>query len=155
MPQIWLPFRPQFLGFVVLVGLISCTPPKPVVDKSSPETIAVLQNLATNIIAPAFTTFASESATLKDALDNLAQSPSDEAPRIAAQEAWKTTMRAWQTVEVLQLGPAGSSLKTTGGANLRDEIYSWPTTSNCRVDQEVVKNEFNEDDFFSSRLIRR
>ena len=140
-------------GSLVLLGLICCTPPQTGGDAASPQTTALLHNLASTIIAPAYVTFADEAATLNDALHELAATPTDEAAKIDAQHGWKTTMEAWQNIEVLQVGPAGSSLKTTGGANLRDEIYSWPTVSNCRVDQEIVKNEFTNADFFTSRLI--
>ena len=34
----------------------------------------------------------------------------------------------------MQLGPAGSSLSAVAGADIRDEIYSWPTINPCRID---------------------
>ena len=62
-------------------------------------------------------------------------------------------MAAWQRVEVMQLGPAGASLTAVGGADLRDEIYSWPTTNACRVDQETAEEAWDDADFFEVNLV--
>lgn len=77
----------------------------------------------------------------------------DSAAQAEAQTAWWTLMEAWQEVELLQLGPAGASLTTVAGADLRDQVYSWPTVNRCRVDQETVYAEWAEPDFFETRLV--
>ncbi|MDP2310403.1 MAG: imelysin family protein [Pseudomonadota bacterium] len=71
----------------------------------------------------------------------------------AAQAAWWGLMEAWQEVEVLQIGPAASSLTAAGGADLRDSVYSWPTVNRCRVDQETVEAAWDDADFFSTNLV--
>lgn len=76
-----------------------------------------------------------------------------EAAQLAAQEAWWALMEAWQEVELLQLGPAASSLTAVAGADLRDEVYSWPTVNRCRVDQVTVEANWNEADFFEVSLV--
>ena len=76
------------------------------------------------------------------------------AEQTAAQEAWFAAMDAWQEVEVQQIGPAASSLFfAPGGADLRDEIYSWPTVNRCRVDQETVYATWTGADFFEKNLV--
>jgi predicted lipoprotein len=73
--------------------------------------------------------------------------------RAAAQEAWRAAMASWQEVEVMQIGPAGSSLTAVGGQDLRDEAYSWPTTNPCRVDQETVAAEWGTAGWFEAELV--
>ena len=53
----------------------------------------------------------------------------------------------------MQLGPAGSSLTTLGGEDLRDEVYSWPSVNACRVDQETVEAEWDDAGWFSDNLV--
>ncbi len=75
------------------------------------------------------------------------------AEREVAQLAWFEAMAAWQRVELLQVGPAASSLQAVGGLDLRDAIYSWPTVNPCRVDQETVEGAFTAPDFFEVELV--
>jgi predicted lipoprotein len=70
-----------------------------------------------------------------------------------AQTAWEDAMLVWQSIEMMQFGPVGTASATLGGKGLRDEIYSWPTTSPCAIDQEIVKNNFKTADYLDSKLI--
>lgn len=71
----------------------------------------------------------------------------------AARTAWKKVMTAVQRAEVMQVGPAATSMRT-GGLALRDELYSWPDAVNpCRVDQELVANQFRTPGFFGTVLV--
>lgn len=76
-----------------------------------------------------------------------------EAARAAAQASWHAAMAAWQELELMQLGPAGTSLSVVGGADLRDRIYAWPSLNRCRVDQETVTGAWSEAEFFSTSLV--
>ncbi|MEQ1570644.1 MAG: imelysin family protein, partial [Myxococcota bacterium] len=76
-----------------------------------------------------------------------------DAARAAAADQWTRVMDRWQEVEVMQLGPAGSSLTTVGGEDLRDAIYSWPTVNACRVDQETVYGTWAGAGFFTDNLV--
>jgi predicted lipoprotein len=53
----------------------------------------------------------------------------------------------------MQVGPAGSSLKFAGGQDIRDEIYSWPTTNPCRIDQKTVEDDWKDSDYFEKNLV--
>ena len=66
----------------------------------------------------------------------------DEVDRLAAQDAWREAMAAWQRAELMQVGPAGVMGVVAGGQDLRDEIYSWPLYNRCRVDQEIVQQDY-------------
>jgi predicted lipoprotein len=70
-----------------------------------------------------------------------------------AQEAWRAAMAVWQELEVMQIGPAASSLTAVAGEDLRDEIYSWPTVNPCRVDQETVYGGWSEAAFLQENLV--
>lgn len=77
-----------------------------------------------------------------------------DAAREAAQRAWFDLMTVWQELEVMQIGPAGSTAASVaGGADLRDAIYSWPSVNRCRVDQETVAAEWDAPDFFTTHLV--
>ena len=62
-------------------------------------------------------------------------------------------MSTWQELEVMQIGPAGSSLTEAGGLDLRDEMYSWPSINTCRVDQETVDEAWDASSFFTESLV--
>ena len=64
------------------------------------------------------------------------------------------TMAAWQELEGLQIGPAGSSLSTIGGQDLRDEIYSYPNVNRCRSDQETVEEAWDQTNLEVEKYIR-
>jgi len=76
-----------------------------------------------------------------------------DAEQLAAQDAFYAAMRAWQMVEVHQLGPAAPSGKAIGGEDIRDAAYSWPTVNPCRVDQETVAQAWDDPDFYSGNLV--
>ena len=63
-------------------------------------------------------------------------------------------MIAWQATEVLQR-PCGTDQTlepAVGAMGLRDEIYSWPTVNQCRVDPELVEAKFTDLGFFDQEL---
>lgn len=125
-------------------------------DDPSDVLDAVLADTGPAVVRPTLDRVASEAAILVERCDAWAtalRSGGDgETERTAAQEAWFATMDAWQEVEVQQIGPAASSLKP-GGADLRDEVYSWPTVNRCRVDQETVYGTWTGAGFFDANLV--
>ena len=91
--------------------------------------------------------------SLAEATSDWSADPTSTEARAAAQEAWASALAAWQETEVMQLGPAGDSLKFVGGQDLRDEIYSWPLTNPCMVDQRTARGEYAEATFFDDVLV--
>ncbi len=65
----------------------------------------------------------------------------------AAREAFEGAVLAWQACEMHLLGPAASSLSAVGGADRRDQVYSWPVDNPCRVDQVTAAGEHEALDF--------
>lgn len=125
-------------------------PPPPDFDRR-----ALLTSYTDRVVLPALRQFATDAATLVNATDAAAAAggSASSAELEAARAAWRTAMESWQIVELLQVGPAGSSTMVMGGQGLRDEIYSWPTVNPCRVDQETVSEDFTAADFFDRELV--
>lgn len=98
-----------------------------------------------------YANFDAELDALDTAVDAWAQEPTNE-NRIAAQQAWKSAIFAWQQAEVTQYGPAGAMSAVEGGEDLRDRIYSWPLTNTCRVDQELAAEGYAAAGFVDERI---
>lgn len=99
----------------------------------------ILASLANDVIVPTLSELATTSAALEAATATLAADPSD-ANRVAAQAAWIAAIDVAQRAELMHVGPGGMSGTTgvTGGMDLRDELYSWPLTNECLIDQRTV-----------------
>ncbi len=121
---------------------------------------ALIQSWANDVILPSYAAFVTDAIALRDAVASYNASMASDADAQEqalneAQDAWRLAMVQWQKNEALRMGPAGSSSVTgfKGGEDLRDKIYSWPTVSSCRVDQELVSREYDDDDFFQSETV--
>lgn len=112
----------------------------------------VLGNLGENVILATYVDFEAAAQTLEASAGSYADSL-DEADHQAAQAAWSDAMQIWQRAEMFQVGPAGAMGATVGGEDLRDQIYSWPLTNACRVDQELVEQNYADADAFGSEPI--
>ncbi|MEY3213717.1 MAG: hypothetical protein RIT28_4198 [Pseudomonadota bacterium] len=118
---------------------------------------ALLESAGPNVIVPALAETEAKALALDEALAGLeatlAAGDDPAADQLAAQEAWRAVMSSWQRVELMQLGPLGSSLTALGGEDLRDEVYSWPSVNPCRVDQVTADGSFAESAFFTESLV--
>jgi predicted lipoprotein len=103
----------------------------------------VLASLGQNVVVPRQQAFATLAASLETALMDAAM---DINAREAAQQAWRQAIDSWQELEMMQLGPAGSSLTVMGGQDLRARIYSWPILNLCLVDQQTVQEGHDDPD---------
>ncbi len=59
----------------------------------------------------------------------------------AAREAWLAANATWQRAELFRVGPAAAS-SDPGGQNLRDQIYFFPYTNRCLIDQGIVAQKY-------------
>jgi predicted lipoprotein len=122
-----------------------------------PDVEAVLADVGPEVVEPALARFRADAEALSDAVDawKAAEAGGEGATaRTDAQAAWRQAMGTWQELEVMQVGPAGSSLSDLpGGQDLRDLVYSWPTVSRCKVDAETVGDAWRQDDFFVARNV--
>ncbi len=123
----------------------------------SPLVADILAAIGPQVVTPALERFLVDMTRLEENIETvsvLLESEQDIEEGLAeAQQAWLAAMGVWEEIELMQIGPAGSSLTVTGGQDLRDEIYSWPTANTCRVDQETVLEAWGETDFFASNLV--
>jgi len=106
----------------------------------------ILAHTGPYVVEPAVGVFVTEARLLHAAVRTWSLDR-DDMSRAAAQDQWRVTMLAWQYLEGMQFGPAGSEY-LAGGHGLRDEIYSWPWSSSCRVDQVLVYADWSESSFF-------
>jgi len=114
----------------------------------------LLASVADRVIVPTYTEFVDRADDLRAATAAWAEAPDDAARRAAAQRAWEDAADVWQRAELMQVGPAGAAGVTgrTGGLGLRQEIYSWPLDSACRVDQALIENRFDESGYFEEQV---
>ena len=150
-------------GLVLLVVLrpMACAAPDGSSSGLPPEVAALVSRLLGNVgpevVLPALEDYQSAATILDQALNDwasAARTGSDAvSARQSAQDAYREAAISWQHVEMLQLGPAGSSLTVIAGQDLRDEVYSWPTINPCRVDQETVEAAWDSPDFFTVNLV--
>jgi len=115
----------------------------------------ITANLAQTVILPTLREFATAATALEEATATLESDPST-ANREAAQAAWRDAMAVWQQAEMMQIGPAGmggTECPVVGGTDLRDEIYSWDLTSECRIDQETVDETYADVDALAGELV--
>lgn len=107
------------------------------------------------VLEPTLQRARAEADALQIAVEDWAATGGGSGPALDdARAAWLSAMDAWQEAEVMQVGPAGSSVvPVIGGRDLRDEIYSWTAVNRCRVDQETVKGGWESPDFFQVSLV--
>lgn len=139
-----------------MVALLSAACSKPGNGGDDPQGFdrkAVLAGVADNAILPIYERVVTAAVGLESATAAYAADPTSTTARDEARAAWRDVMAMWQQAEVFQVGPAGQSSKVIDGRNLRDEIYSWPTSNTCRVDQEIVANGFEAPSYFDGKLV--
>ena len=107
-----------------------------VVEPTGFDEAALIDGLVNQVFIPANDSFEQSSVSLATAVEtycNDINEGNDAATSLAnAKQAWRDNMANWQQLEVMQVGPLLSN-----DNNLRNTIYSWPTTSECAVDQDV------------------
>lgn len=113
----------------------------------------VLDQVGSGVVGPTLTRFAAAADALVSATADWRDSPGAEPGLLAAQTAWVDAMLVWQELEVMQIGPAGSSLTAVAGEDLRDEVYSWPTVNPCRIDQVTADEGWSDGGFFADNLV--
>jgi len=124
---------------------------------SSVSSREVLASIGARVIVPATAELTIQAGVLRSAVDGFAADATSgaavDASLSAAQSAWRDAMAQQQRLEVMQIGPAGSSLVAIGGEDLRVSFYAWPTTDTCSVDRALVAEDYLAKDFFVTELV--
>jgi predicted lipoprotein len=143
-----------FLGLVLTSCGAGTAPPDAGVDTLAARKREILGHLGETIFLPTYRELATAAAALESATAAFEADPSDD-HRAAAQQTWRDAMALWQQAELFQLGPAGASgdMGVIGGRDLRSEVYAFPLTNACRVDQETVAADFEDPDVFATELV--
>ena len=129
-----------------LLCLTACKPQKPAGDAGVPNATRaeVLASGGACVLAAA-TDFRAAAVALDDALKGPEAFP-------AVRTAFHAAMDSWQVTEVMQVGPAAPST-SLGGGDLRDQIYSWPLTSRCAIEEALVAKSYESG--LGAQLINR
>ncbi|MBW2462663.1 MAG: imelysin family protein [Deltaproteobacteria bacterium] len=133
------------------VHATNCAAPTTDLGVDPVEARRVLDSIAHLVVVPTTEASASAMATLASATEAHALSglPED---RVASQEAWRAAMQPWEQVEMLQFGPAGPQT-TPGGLSLREQVYSWPLTNRCSIDQGLVAQSYADPEMLAADLV--
>lgn len=114
---------------------------------------SALAQVGTGVVVPALEEMQADIDALTVALEALEEAPTSLDARAAAQVAFEDAFVTWQQLEVMQIGPMGSSLSAISGEDVRDEVYSWPTVNPCRIDQETVEAGWVDEAWFTDNLV--
>ena len=142
-------FFALLLATLALLPLLSCEKrrDRPRGARPSAERAALLAAVAECALST-YREAHSEISALRTAT-KAAESDPSAAKRQAARDAWSAAMSKWQQAELMRFGPA-AALGDPGGKELRDQIYSWPLTGRCLVEQQLVEKGYESADFASS-----
>ncbi len=119
-----------------------------------PEVAAVRAKLLSSQAVCAsrlYAEFAQAADTLAAAAGTLVSQPGS-ASEEAARAAWKKAIGIWQQAELILVGPAAPA-GIPGGKSQREYLYSWPLSSRCLVEQNLVSEAFASPDFWGSALV--
>lgn len=62
-----------------------------------------------------------------------------------AQSSFRAAMALWSRLELMQFGPlADTTQDMYQGRSLRELVYSWPQTSQCRVDEQLLDEGYKD-----------
>ncbi len=90
----------------------------------------VIAEIGDDVIAATLADFVAKADAVEAAAGAWAANPTQQTLDLA-RVAWIEAASTWQHAEVMPVEP-----------DLRDEVYSWPTTNACRVDQETVRQSY-------------
>ena len=101
-----------------------------------------LTDFAVNVVSERLTLVSEQNAALISTLEDASADVSSVDMLLEAQQKWFDTMIQWQELEVMQVASLGSSLTAVGGQDVRDNIYSWPLSNPCRIDQVTATQDY-------------
>ncbi|MFZ9886555.1 MAG: imelysin family protein [Myxococcota bacterium] len=139
---------------LLIVSLVSgCTAAEPSQTEVSFDRTGMLANLADAVVLPTLRRFDELTVGLVTSCAQWEVSPESDDSRAAARLAFAQTADLWQEAELFQIGPAGVMGQVMGGEDLRDELYSWPLTNACAIDQLIMGDAFSAPGFFTGKLV--
>jgi predicted lipoprotein len=107
------------------------------------------QNLLAQVADCAVAHYAAFETRAKELSDKTAAYAGDpsEDNRQAARTAWALAIDRWQEAELFRFGPAARPKDDPGGQDIRDNIYSWPLVSRCKIEEQIVSEAYAAPDF--------
>jgi hypothetical protein len=117
-------------GIIIFSGCEESKIEKPTYDRTE-----LLNNISSNIIIPGYKDLVQKADSLTFFINTFADSPT-ETNLIQAQNQWKTTLWAYNRVEMFKFGPA--NVETV----LENDIYTWPVNSTL-IEREITATGIN------------
>ena len=114
---------------------------------------ALVEALRVEVILPSLYQAVLDMDTLEGAMNAWALDTASASAKSNAQTAWRAAMRRVQRLEVMQFGPAADPAADAAGLGLRTEIYSFPSTNRCTVEQKLTSEAFRDDGFTHANLV--
>jgi predicted lipoprotein len=143
--------------FMAMVCVVSCSKKEATSSKHGGAhaitKAALLQSLSTCAYAQ-YDAFKTKAQNLENALRAYVASPSDAALLTQSQQAWKDAMLEWQKTQVFRFGPMANSMDP-GGQDISQQVYAWPYTNRCLVEEQLVKKTDESPDFARSLVSAR
>lgn len=147
----------RILFVIICCFVVSCakeTPTMPVkkAGDSDQSYQALRKKVIAQVVSQNDARFDNFESKLKDSENAiLAWSKSDSVKDLdLSKAAFKAMILSWQEVEAALHLPFDTEEMWTV---TRDDIYSWPLTNHCRVDQELSKKSYEKADAFSTLLV--
>jgi predicted lipoprotein len=124
-----------FFSLIALMCLSTKCKDKP--DDNSPENydkVVLLTNLSNNYIVPSYKQFKTKTENLKSSIESFNSSP-NETTLTTCQNELKATMLSWQSVSILEFGPAES-------ISLRAQTNIFPVDT-AQISSNINSNNYN------------
>jgi predicted lipoprotein len=148
-------FGPACLVLLAACGSSGGNPPPPVPEiDAAPGEFSKRELLiaAADCVVAQLDDFQTAATALRVAAEAHA---ADAEQRPALEAAWKAAMNSWEIAELYQVGPAALKANEPGGLDLRDQIYAWPLTSACKIDEQLVSKAYEKETFPTSVISGR
>ena len=137
-----------------LLSLQGCRPQAQPPPVKPPDTSrAALLSAAGACVLTTSREFLATAVTLEEATAAFAAGPAT-GTRDTARTAYHRAMDSWQQLEVMQVGPAAPRSQP-GGAEVRDNVYSWPLVNRCAIEEQLVSRGYAAEGFSNALVTRR
>jgi predicted lipoprotein len=118
---------------------------------NEPFTREALRAAASDCAVYQYCRFEAKARELAHKVSAHAEAPNEQS-LLAAQDAWRAAMARFQNAELFQFGPLASRAESAGrdiyqGQAIRDQIYAWPVTARCRVEEQVASEKYKTQGF--------
>jgi uncharacterized protein len=135
--------KKALLALFALISTLACNNPDPADDKPDLgfDRSKMLENMARNLIRPAFADLLNDVTALESAAQTLANAPT-EAALADVRQKWLTAVRTWPYANLYNFGPAGEEGLRLG---LHEEVGKFPAGEQT-IEQAIAAGQWDLSD---------